>query len=536
MEGPAVATVNLGKEGDQVVRFALQATGEGPAKVSVTAEGASHKAHETVGIQVVHPNPETVTVRSETLAAGATVSFDAGDGATLDLAGFPAVDAAGLFRTMKNYPYDCSEQLASRGLTMLHLLPLLSEADAREARDRIPDIIRQLYGRQRSDGGFSYWSGLTYSHSWVSSMAGQFLVEAAAAGFDVQPSVIANWKRFQGNLSRAYRYAGNAAFSQIDECYRLYTLAVAGAPSDAAMNRLKETAGMDSRAEWMLAAAYAVAGKTKQAKELLRRECNGEYGPSDVTFGSRLRDKANVLQVYALTDNLGQALPTALEVADYINKGYYSTQEAAFAAMAMDRLFAKVGSQAVKATVNGQEVISAKSVYTQPVSGRVEVRNTAGDILYVTLTTVSRAPAGVTVPAEANGLRIAVAYQDAAGNALPATSIPQGTEFTAVVKVTNPTTSDYRSLALSERIPSGWEILNDRMRGGGDEKEADYRDIRDDRCDWFFDLPHGAARTFTLKLRAAYEGSYSLPAVTCSAMYDPKVAANTESRTTSVTR
>ena len=65
---------------------------------------------------------------------------------------------------------------------------------------------------------------------------------------------------------------------------------------------------------------------------------------------------------------------------------------------------------------------------------------------------------------------------------------------------------------------------------------ADFRDIRDDRCDWFFDLPHGASRTFTLKLRAAYEGSYTLPAVTCSAMYNPQVAANTESRTTSVTR
>ena len=536
VDGPAYATVELGKEGDKVVRFALKAKGEGSAKVSVTAEGSSHKAHETVDIQVVHPNPETVTVRSEKLAAGGTTSFDAGDGASLDLAGFPAVDAAGLFRTMKNYPYDCTEQLSSRGLTMLHMLPLLSEADAQEARNLIPGIIRQIYARQRSDGGFSYWSNVGYSQSWVSSMAGQFLVEAAAAGFDVQPSVIANWKRFQGNLSQAYRYAGNAVFSQIDECYRLYSLAVAGAPSDAAMNRLKETGGLDSRAEWMLAAAYAVAGKTKQAKELMTKECAGEYGATDVTFGSSLRDKAVVLQVFALTDNLAQALPTALEVAEYINKGRYSTQEAAFAAVAMDRLYAKVGSQAIKATVNGQEVISAKSVYTQPVSGKVEVKNTSDDVLYVTLTTVSRAPVGVTVPAEANGLRISVSYQDASGKELKATSIPQGTEFKAIVKVTNPTPTDYRSLALSERIPSGWEILNDRMRGGSDESDADYRDIRDDRCDWFFDLAHGTTKAFTLKLRAAYEGSYTLPAITCSAMYNPQVSANTESRTTSVTR
>ena len=536
VEGPAQTTVKLEKEGDQVVRFALKATREGSAKVTVTAEGSPHKAHETIDIQVVHPNPETVTVRQERLAGGGTVSFDAGDGATLELAGFPAVDAAGLFRTMKNYPYNCTEQLSSRGLTMLHLLPLLSTADAEQARSLIPGIIRQLYGRQRSDGGFAYWNGANRSDTWASSMAGQFLAEAAAAGFEVQPSVIGNWKRFQGNLSQAYRYAGNAVFNQIDECYRLYTLAVAGAPSNAAMNRLKESGGLDSRAAWMLAAAYAVSGKTKQAQELMSKECSGEYGVADFTFGSSLRDKALVLQVFALTDNLGQAIPTALEVAESINKGSYSTQEAAFASVAMDRVFAKMASQAIKATVNDKEVVSAKSVYSQPVTGKVTVKNTADEPLYATFTSVSRAPAGVTVPAEANGLRIAVSYQDASGKELRPTSVPQGTEFKAIVKVTNPTPSDYRSLALSERIPSGWEILNDRMRGGSDDSDADYRDIRDDRCDWFFDLPHGATKTFTLKLRAAYEGSYILPAVTCSAMYAPKIAANTESLTTSVTR
>jgi hypothetical protein len=421
-------------------------------------------------------------------------------------------------------------------LTLLHLLPQFSEADAAQARELIPDLIRQLYARQRSDGGFGYWNGATRSDSWASSMAGQFLAEAAAAGFEVQNDVIGNWKRFQGGLSQAYRFAGDAAFSQLDECYRLYTMAVAGAPDNAAMNRLKETNSLDSRAEWMLAAAYAASGKTKQAKELMTRESAGDYGAADFTYGSSLRDKAVVLQALALTDDLGQAIPVALEVAEGINKGYYSTQEAAFAAMAMDRLYGKVGSQGVKAAVNGKEVTSAKSVYSQPVTGRVEVKNAGDDVLYATLTSISRAPAGTKVPAEANGLRLSVSYQDAQGNALPVNSIAQGTEFTAVVKVTNPTQADYRSLALSESIPSGWEIQNDRMRGGVVEGDAAYRDIRDDRCDWFFDLPHGASKTFSLKLRAAYEGTYTLPSVTCSAMYNPQVSANTESGTASVIR
>ena len=538
-EGATTETTHFDKAGDNVVRFALKTAGEGAAKVTVTAEGGSRKTSETIDIQVVHPNPETVTVREEKLAAGESTSFDAGDGSTLSLAGFPAVDAAGLFKTLKNYPYNCSEQLSARGLTMLHLLPQLSEADSEEARGIIPGIIHQLYARQRSDGGFSYWSGGNVSDTWASSMAGQFLSAAAAAGFEVQTDVLGNWQRFQTNLSQAYRLAGNAAFSQLDECYRLYTLAVAGAPATAAMNRLKESGKLEGRAEWMLAAAYAVSGKVKTAQEIVAKGAasTGEYGGADFTYGSSLRDKAVVLQVHALSNDLAQALPTALEVAEYINKGDYSTQEAAFAAMAMDRLYAKVGTQAVKAQVGGQDVVSAKSVYSQPVSGRVTVKNTGDGVLYVMLTSVSRTPAGVTIPAEAHGLQISVTYQDASGKNLKATTIPQGTEFKAIVKVTNPTTADYRSLALSERVPSGWEILNDRLRiGDASEGAADHRDIRDDRCDWFFDLPHGASKTFTLKLRAAYEGSYTLPAITCSAMYNPQVSANAESKTTSVTR
>ena len=538
-DGATTETTHFDKAGDNVVRFALKTAGEGGAKVTVTAEGGSRKTSETIDIQVVNPNPETVTIRQAKLAAGESVSFDADGSSTLSLAGFPAVDAAGLFRTMKNYPYNCTEQISARGLTMLHLLPQLSEADSEEARELIPGLIHQLYARQRSDGGFSYWSGGNNSDTWASSMAGQFLAEAAAAGFEVQKDVIGNWKRFQTNLSQAYRLAGTAVFSQLDECYRLYSLAVAGAPANAAMNRLKESGKLEGRAEWMLAAAYAVSGKVKTAQELVAKgsASTGEYGFADFTYGSSLRDKAVVLQVLALSDDLAQALPAALEVAEYINKGYYSTQEAAFAAMAMDRLFAKVGAQAVKAQVGGQDVVSAKSVYAQPVSGRVTAKNTGDGTLYVTLTSVSRAPAGVTVPAEAHGLQVSVVYQDASGKALKATSIPQGTEFKAIVKVTNPTAADYRSLVLSERVPSGWEILNDRLRmGDASEGAADYRDIRDDRCDWFFDLPHGAAKTFTLKLRAAYEGSYTLPAITCSAMYNPQVSANTESKTTAVTR
>ena len=91
-------------------------------------------------------------------------------------------------------------------------------------------------------------------------------------------------------------------------------------------------------------------------------------------------------------------------------------------------------------------------------------------------------------------------------------------------------------MALSLGIPSGWEIVNDRMTGSTLQEDGyDYKDIRDDRVDWFFGLPAKRSKTFRVQLRAAYEGSYILPAVVCQAMYEPTLNANTASGTAVVT-
>lgn len=93
-------------------------------------------------------------------------------------------------------------------------------------------------------------------------------------------------------------------------------------------------------------------------------------------------------------------------------------------------------------------------------------------------------------------------------------------------------------MALSEKIPSGWEIFNDRLLGTGSDESAPwtYRDIRDDRVNWFFDLGKGATKTFRIKLQAAYEGEFNLPAIKCEAMYDRDFSANTASGTAKVIR
>ena len=117
--------------------------------------------------------------------------------------------------------------------------------------------------------------------------------------------------------------------------------------------------------------------------------------------------------------------------------------------------------------------------------------------------------------------------------------LQQGTEFTATIKVTSENSlQDLEHLALTFPIASGWEIYNDRLFAGqvAAQNAYDHQDIRDDACIWYFDLPLGTSKAFKLRLRAAYEGSFLLPPVTCEAMYNSLVAANTASGTAVVTR
>ena len=527
--GSASQKVTFEATGDKLIHFGLKALDkEGTATITVNAKGAGHKTHETVNLQVSNPNPEVTKVYKYLLQKGQQASVS--EGSILQISGFPALDAHGLFADMKNYQYNCSEQLSAKGLTYLHVMPLLGKEDEDEARELIPGIISALYARQNSDGGFAYWTGGT-SSTWVSSMAGQFLTEASKAGFSVNSGVLKAWKGYQDKMSKAFRLAGTSVFTNLDQAYRLYTQVVAGADAAAAMNRLREASDIGSQAQWMLAAAYALAGKQQTAAgiiDAIGREFP-EYEFDALTYGGSFRDRMVALDALALTGRVADALSLAQES---LPERSLSTQESAFAAMAYDHLLKKVPTQAVKASVGGKEIVSSASFVTKTVAEACSVENTSDGPLYVTSSKTSRE--AVRNPMS-NGLKVEVTYLDDDGKALNPASLQQGTRFRAVVKVTNLSAAlNLNNLSLSFGVPSGWEIVNDRLTGATDDSGWDHKDIRDLRVDWFFGLPAGRYKTFTVQLRAAYEGTFVLPATVCSAMYQPTVNGCTASGVTYV--
>lgn len=551
--GNANASVQFDKPGDKMVRFNLEATGTGTATVTVTANGNGHKAGETISIGVRAPNPPVISVTRAMIGKDATKHFgfspfkaDDNQWATLELTGFPSVDCGGIFSFLTNCTYNCTEQISSKGISLLAIRNMLPEDRQKQIDKMIPELLQQLYQRQLGNGGFVYWPGSADASGWVSSMAGQFMISASQNGFSVSKGVLASWSRFQKRNVQDYRNSDNEGLGDLVQAYRLYTLALNGEAESGAMNRLKESETLSGQAAWMLASTYAVTGKKTVAGDIIAglKTNFSDYQEADRTFGSPVRDKAVALEALVLNDALPEAMDVAQEIADAIAGGWYSTQEIAFATCAMRSLALKVGSDAVSAEIkqgdNTTEVKSVKSIGHAAVdteNGSIDITNKMNGSLYATLITSVIPEFGNKVEAKSSGLSLNVSYSTLAGKSLNPYSITQGTDFTVTITVGNTSgVRDCDNLALTEMIPSGWEIMNDRLYGGESSKASyNYRDIRDDRVIWFFDLPKGASKTFRIKMHASYQGEFILPAVKCEAMYTPHISANTASGTAKVT-
>jgi uncharacterized protein YfaS (alpha-2-macroglobulin family) len=137
-------------------------------------------------------------------------------------------------------------------------------------------------------------------------------------------------------------------------------------------------------------------------------------------------------------------------------------------------------------------------------------------------------------------MKIKVEYLTTDGDGLNVKKLEQGTDFVAEIKVKNISRHEmYREVALTQLVPSGWEIHNQRLtQGEDDDKGVTFRfqDIRDDRVYTYFDLKPRQSITFRVHLTAASEVLFYLPVVAAEAMYDAAINARVPGRWVEVVR
>ena len=145
-------------------------------------------------------------------------------------------------------------------------------------------------------------------------------------------------------------------------------------------------------------------------------------------------------------------------------------------------------------------------------------------MVYVRVLNSGKLPLGQELT-EQRGLNVSVQYKDLKGNKIDISKLQQGQDFVAMVSVSNLKNERVNDVALTEIFPSGWEIVNTRFTDFGDTtvSQARYTDIRDDRVNFYFDLPekgNNGTKTFSVMLNASYLGTYYLLGVQAEAMYD----------------
>ena len=571
-------SLTFDQPGDQLAYFTLKTGSKtGKATIHLTASGNGQQTKETIEIEVRNPNPVVTLRNSQWIEAGqeAELSYtlagssSANNQVQLEVSRIPSVDISRRFDFLYNYQHHCTEQLTSKALPLLFVsqFKAVDEQEAEKIKTNVQEAIRQIYARQLPYGGFVYWPGNAVADEWITSYTGMFLTLAQEKGYAVHPNVLNKWKRFQRAAAQNWRMPQEASNwqiwqSELQQAFRLYTLALAGAPEYGAMNRMKEQPGLSIQAKWRLAAAYALTGKMKPAGELVY---NAEttvipYSSMNLIYGSSDRDEAMILETLILMKRDRDALQQAKKVSQNLaQENWFSTQSTAFALMAMGRLAEQLsGTLDFTWSWNGKQqpaVKSAKAVFekeiaTSPKSGTVSVKNKGKGALSVDLITRTQL-LNDTLPAIADNIRLDVKYTDMAGSPISVEDIRQGTDFMSAVTLSNISgTSDYSNLALTHIIPSGWEIYNERMivpeasssnsnEANTPESSADkytYKDIRDDRVLTYFDLRRGESKTFTVRLQATYAGNFILPAIQCEAMYDAVVQARTKAGRTTVSR
>ncbi len=533
---------------DQIAYFDLKVPDKlGLAKLKIEAYGNGENASQEIELDVRAPNPPIRYRYFYRLPPGASldtlippIGYEYSNDGYIEISNQLPINFKDRLDYLITYPHGCIEQTTSSLFPQL-FVDNVFELDATQKMNldfNIKEGINHIMRFQNADGGFGYWPGEANS-LWGTSYAGHFLLEAKKKGYSINQQVLDSWKKYQQSVAENWTYTSR--YSDLNQAYRLYTLALAGSPSIGAMNRLKLQNELSNQALWRLAAAYALIGQTELAKNMIQGKTQQikPYRDHTFTFGSAERDLAMMLETLTLLKSYDEfdkiSYSLAEKLAGHLNDdNWYSTQTTAYMLLALSKFFQGKSYRfelALNHSDKKQYFKEGKSYWKQlrfqdNKAQHIHLTNTGESDVFVNVV-LSGVARPEKEPAEEKHIKLDVQYLRMDGTPVAPDQITQGEDIQVVCTVTNTGPfGDYENLALTQVFPSAWEIHNDRLVSSSvKRKKYDYRDIRDDRVMSYFSLKSGESKQFVTKINAAFVGRYYLPSTFVEAMYDRSIYA-----------
>lgn len=508
---------------------------------------------------------ETITLTKELIAKYFPLSTDI----TISTSQLAGIDPSGYIKSLRKYPYGCTEQTISTAMPLLYVEDLGGFTDMEDTarRRQIQLAVNRIVARQSLDGAFGLWrAGDKASSGWLGAYTLDFLQRAKEQGAYVPEDVFDRAYKSMRELSQMPRssslrynfkfgYPSNKnkrreAYKAQTASYAYYVLAKGG-QGDLSGIRYH----FDNHRHKMLApisyaylgkALYLMGDKSRGAQAFEDGRSLELYDNKHDYYQSPLRDTAGFVALGAghLEAEMMESLVT--DMRQYIGaEKYLNTNEKSHLILALKALLENSSKPEIKAeglTLIGDKRLSsnllAKDLEAQPT-----LTNTGDKSVWVT-TTLSGIPRKAPEPV-ANAFEISKTLYQMNGDEWDGQTIKQGEKF--IVKVNfKSKVHNARMVVIADMLPAGFEIETilrpeDGLRRDGKKgpyqwlgaiASFDMTEARDDRFiaskrffRYYNQRKTGEAAAYIV--RAVTPGNFAMPAALIEDMYRPEDIART---------
>lgn len=459
---------------------------------------------------------------------------------TVAVSALPTVELRTAVDVLIDYPYGCLEQTSSRVAAMIHAPELLAADAELDRADGVREMVQagiiRILRLQLRSGGFSYWPGAGNANLWATAYASEVLTEAKRAGY-----VVPQDRTEQ--LCQYLREQLRVGVSDLDlQAHICFTLAAWDAVDIAWLETLQERRDkLDMEGQAQLALAWLRLGDKQRAAKVIATSQlrDGIAVTSGGRISSPVRQEAQLLTALLEIDPTHTWIPTLVEriEAARSSRGVWrSTLENASALSALVRYqrFQATGPKAEfegqLITPDGQSLPFSHEAVTSwelaPPAQKIEVQSQGTGDLYVSTAYEGLALGGNTSPYDRD-LEVRRAWRDASGNVLDAEAVLQVGDLIHVEVELRSQGEIVHNVAIVDALPGGCEVENPRLATSAVTEDrsaaADRVEFLDDRV-VLFSSAGLRTRSFHYAIRVTTAGSFAVPPVQASCMYDATIA------------
>lgn len=577
--------------GDRVeVRFPFDAGRAGTARIQVVAASGRWSDASEISLPIHVPAmAESVALYGRLDGAvgsvahpveiprGALPDYGALDVTTSSMALHDLTDAA---RYLVTYPFDCTEQVASRLLALAALgdvpgafdasvLPDAAAIGAAATRD-----IARLGQLQRDDGGFGLWRRDDGGWPFASVHAAHALERARLKGLAVPETTLAAARGYLKSLDRRLPASYPPSARQATLAYALFVRLLSGDADTKRARALVDDAGGVSKlpveaAAWLLSVLRADRSADPTVAEIRRHLANrvvetaaaahaatSDHEREYLVFASNARTDAVLLDALVTDQPASGLVPKFVEglLTRRVAGRWQTTQENAFALLALDRYvrtFEKAvpdfvartwiggrfaGEHAFRGRAAGSNAVALPMSAVLDGADRQDVvlaKDGPGRLYY--RLGLQYAPRDPNQPSLDRGFFVERVFEavdaedDVRRDGEGVWHVRAGARVRVRVSIVS--AAERHLVAVVDPLPAGFEAVNPALATTGTLAWApgqartwwwDHENLRDDRVEVFAAaLPEGA-HAYSYICRATTPGTFVVPAPKAEEMYHPE--------------